>query len=254
MKDEGTIDLTLTGHLATITISNPPRRNALTPAMWRRLPDLLDAAAADPEVRVLVLTGAGNTFSAGADLTGVQDLVGADGPPTRAEERLAAFPKPTIARVRGYCVGGGCQLAVACDLRIAALDARFAVPPSRLGIVYPGPATRRLLGLVGPAAAKWLLFTADQIDATRAAAIGLADEVVPADELDAHVARLVDTIAQRSQLSIAAAKETIDLAVAGRPSPEREAFWQAEMLRAGDVAEGATAFLERRPADFRWRP
>ncbi|HEV7713499.1 MAG TPA: enoyl-CoA hydratase/isomerase family protein [Asanoa sp.] len=254
MKDEGTIELTLTGHTATVTISNPPRRNALTQAMWRRLPELLDTAAADPEVRVLVLTGAGATFSAGADLTGVRDLVGADSPPTRAEERLAAFPKPTIARVRGYCVGGGCQLAVACDLRIAALDARFAVPPARLGIVYPGPTTRRLLGLVGPAAAKWLLFTADQIDAGRAATIGLVDEVVPADELDAHVARLADTIAQRSQLSIAAAKETIDLAVAGRPSPEREAFWQAEMLRAGDVAEGAAAFLERRPANFRWRP
>src|SRR6185369_14712478 len=106
--------------------------------MWHRLPDLLDEAAADPEVRALVLTGVGDTFSAGADLTGVGDLVGADSPPTRAEERLAAFPMPTVARVRGHCVGGGCQLAVACDLRIAAEDARFAVPPARLGIVYPG--------------------------------------------------------------------------------------------------------------------
>ncbi|MEV0714395.1 enoyl-CoA hydratase/isomerase family protein [Asanoa sp. NPDC050611] len=254
MKDEGTVELTVTGHTATITISNPPRRNALTPAMWRRLPELLDTAAADPEVRALVLTGAGATFSAGADLTGVRELVGDDSPPIRAEERLAAFPKPTIARVRGHCVGGGCQLAVACDLRIAAVDARFAVPPARLGIVYPGPTTRRLLGLVGPSAAKWLLFTADQIDAARAATIGLVDEVVPAEELDAHVARLVDTIAERSQLSIAAAKETIDLAVAGRPSPEREAHWQAEMLRSGDVAEGAAAFLERRRANFSWRP
>jgi len=254
VKDEGTVELTVTGHTATITISNPRRRNALTPAMWRRLPDLLDRAAADPAVRALVLTGAGGTFSAGADLTGVGDLVGADSPPTRAEERLAAFPMPTIARVRGHCVGGGCQLAVACDLRIAAEDARFAVPPARLGIVYPGPTTRRLLGLVGPARAKWLLFTADQIDAGRAAAIGLVDEVVPAGELDAHVARLVDTIAERSRLSIAAAKETIDLAVAGHPSAEREAFWQAEMLRAGDVAEGAAAFLERRRPNFSWHP
>jgi len=251
---EPSIDLTVSGHTATIVISNPTRRNAMTVEMWRRLPDLLDAAAADPAVRALVLTGAGPTFSAGADLNGVHDMVGADGPHTAAEERLAAFPKPTIARVRGHCVGGGCQLAVACDLRVAAVDARFAVPPARLGIVYPASTTRRLAGLVGPSAAKLLLFTADQISAARAAQIGLVDEVVAVDDLDAHVARLVDTIAQRSQLTIAAAKETIDLAVAGRSSPEREAFWEAEMHRAGDVAEGVAAFLDRRLANFTWNP
>jgi enoyl-CoA hydratase/carnithine racemase len=238
---------------ATVTISNPARRNAMTLAMWRSLPPLLDALAADPAVRVLVLTGAGDTFCAGAD---IGDLTGPGGPrgaqeaAVAAEEALAAFPKPAIAAVRGYCVGGGCQLAVACDLRFAARGARFGVTPARLGIVYPASSTRRLAGLAGPATAKHLLFSAELIDHERALRTGLVDEVWPADRLDARVREFAAVLRSRSQLTQAAAKEF----VTGEPAADRLAHWAGQAAASGDAAEGAAAFLERREPRFTWAP
>lgn len=240
----------VTGPVATVVISNPARRNAMNPAMWAQLPSLLDQLAADPAVRVLVLTGAGDTFCAGADLGDVDGLVAAGDHSLAvvAEERLAAFAKPTIAVIRGACVGGGCQLAVACDLRIAADDARFGVPPARLGVVYPSPTTRRLAALIGPSAAKYLLFTSDLIDAERALRIGLVDEVLPAGQLTDRVAALTGTITARSQLSQAAAKEIVD----GRADAERTAWWHQQVQLSGEAREGVAAFHERRPARFTW--
>src|SRR6185369_2798694 len=153
-------------------------RNAMTVAMWSALPGILDGLAADPAVKVVVLAGAGGTFCAGADINDAA-AIGREGQGSvavLAEEALAAFPKPTIARISGYCVGGGCQLAVACDLRFAAAGARIGVPPAKLGIVYPAATTRRLVELIGPSAAKFLLCSADPVDAVRAAAMGLVDE------------------------------------------------------------------------------
>ena len=181
----------VTGPVATVVISNPARRNAMTAAMWRQLPELLDRLEPDPDVRALVLTGAGDAFCAGADLGDLAELLDAGDASiaVAAEERLARFAKPTVAAIRGACVGGGAQLAVACDLRIAADGARFGVPPARLGLVYPAPTTRRLARLVGPSAAKHLLFTAELIDAERALRIGLVDEVLPVDRLAARRGR-----------------------------------------------------------------
>jgi enoyl-CoA hydratase/carnithine racemase len=167
-----------------------------------------------------------------------------------AEERLAAFAKPTVAAVRGACVGGGCQLAVACDLRIAAADARFGVPPARLGVVYPTPTTRRLAALVGPATAKYLIFTGELVDADRAARLGLVDEVLPADRLADRIAELTGTIAARSQLSVVAAKEIVD----GRADAERAAWWHRQVQASGEAREGVAAFHERRPPRFTWTP
>ncbi|MFG2292650.1 enoyl-CoA hydratase/isomerase family protein [Streptomyces sp. NPDC048603] len=232
--------------VATVTISHPARRNAMTAAMWRALPDLLDGFARDPAVRVVVLTGAGGTFCAGADIT---SLTGEEDPKPlalAAEEALAAFPKPTLAAVRGHCVGGGTQLAAACDLRFAAEGALFGVTPARLGIVYPSASTRRLARLVGPAAAKYLLFSAELIDAERALRTGLVDEVHPADGLDERVAGFAAVLASRSLLTQAAAKEFAD----GRT--DRDAYWAAEMEESGDHAEGVAAFLERRAPVFTW--
>ncbi|OZV79760.1 enoyl-CoA hydratase [Micromonospora echinospora] len=238
------------GPVATVVISNPTRRNAMTPDMWRQLPPLLDRLEADPAVRVLVLTGAGETFCAGADLGDVDEVLAAGDQSVAvvAEERLAAFAKPTVAAVRGACVGGGCQLAVACDLRIAAADARFGVPPARLGVVYQTPATRRLAALVGPATAKYLIFTGELVDAERAGRLGLVDEVLPAEGLVDRIAALTGTIALRSQLSIVAAKEVVD----GRADVDRVAWWHREVLASGEAREGVTAFHERRPARFTW--
>lgn len=237
----------VTDSVATVVVRNPAKRNAMTAAMWRALPPLLARLAADPAVRALVLTGEGATFCAGADIATLQGSPAeAQGLAVAAEEALAAFPKPTLAAVRGHCVGGGAQLAAACDLRLAEEGALFGVTPARLGIVYPASSTRRLVSLVGPATAKYLLFTAELIDAGRALATGLVDEVLPEGELDKRVAELTRILVSRSQLTQAAAKEF----AAGRT--DRDAHWAGEALGSGDTAEGVAAFLERRQPRFTW--
>jgi enoyl-CoA hydratase/carnithine racemase len=241
---------------ATVVISNPARRNAMTLAMWESLPGLLDALAADRAVRALVLTGAGDTFCAGADIADLGAPGGSRGTQdaaVTAEEALAAFPKPTLAVVRGFCVGGGCQLAVACDVRFAALGARFGVTPARLGIVYPAAATRRLVRLAGPSTAKYLLFSAELIGHERALRTGLVDEVLPADELETRVEEFTAVLGARSQLTQAAAKE-FAADIPGEPSQERLAHWAAQAESSGDAAEGVAAFLERREPRFTWSP
>jgi enoyl-CoA hydratase/carnithine racemase len=143
--------------VATVVVHHPAKRNAMTAAMWRALPPLLDTLAADPDVRALVLTGEGGTFCAGADISTLQGSPReAQELAVAAEEALAAFPKPTLAAVRGHCVGGGAQLAAACDLRFAQQGALFGVTPAKLGIVYPASSTRRLVSrsLLTQAAAK----------------------------------------------------------------------------------------------------
>ncbi|WKX73329.1 enoyl-CoA hydratase/isomerase family protein [Streptomyces sp. XD-27] len=237
--------------VATVVIRNPAKRNAMTIGMWRELPVLLDRLAADPAVRTLVLTGAGDTFCAGADIGA---LTGGDeeskGLAVAAEEALAAFPKPTLAAIRGSCVGGGCQLAASCDLRFAEEDARFGITPARLGIVYGASSTRRLVALVGPATAKYLLFSAELIDAARALRTGLVDEVLPAGGLDKRVAEFTAVLAARSQLTQAAAKEF----AAGPAEEDRIAYWTRQARDSGDRAEGVAAFLERRTPRFTWTP
>ncbi|MFF0066856.1 enoyl-CoA hydratase/isomerase family protein [Streptomyces sp. NPDC005279] len=233
--------------VATVRISNSAKRNAMTAGMWRALPELLGQLATDEAVRVLVLTGEGPTFCAGADISSLREP--GEAPQSlavRAEEALAAFPKPTLAAVRGYCVGGGCQLAAACDLRFAEEGALFGVTPAKLGIVYPSSSTRRLVSLVGPAAAKYLLFSAELIDAQRALRTGLVDEVLPVAELGKRVAEFTRIIASRSQLTQAAAKEF----ATGRT--DRDAHWQEQARGSGDPAEGVAAFLERRAPRFTW--
>ncbi|MDX2592174.1 MULTISPECIES: enoyl-CoA hydratase/isomerase family protein [Streptomyces] len=237
----------VTGAVATVVIRNPAKRNAMTAAMWRSLPPLLAELAADPRVRALVLTGEGGTFCAGADISSLRGSAAeAQSLAVAAEEALAAFPKPTLAAVRGHCVGGGAQLAAACDLRLAREDALFGVTPARLGIVYPASSTRRLVSLVGPATAKYLLFTAELIDAGRALRTGLVDEVLPEDELDGRIAELTGVLVARSQLTQAAAKEFVN----GRT--DRDAHWSEQARGSGDTAEGVAAFLERRQPRFSW--
>ncbi|AZM56836.1 enoyl-CoA hydratase [Streptomyces sp. WAC 01529] len=239
---------TVTDGVATVVIDHPAKRNAMTARMWRQVPTLFAGLAADPAVRAVVLTGEGGTFCAGADISSLRQAPEeAQELAVRAEEAIAGFPKPTLAAVRGYCVGGGCQLAGACDLRFADEDASFGVTPAKLGIVYPASSTRRLVSLVGPATAKYLLFSGELIGAERALRTGLVDEVLPADGLDKRVAEFTRVLASRSQLTQAAAKEF----TAGRT--DRDAYWAAEQARVdGDTAEGVAAFLERRQPRFTW--
>ncbi|MEU7057688.1 enoyl-CoA hydratase/isomerase family protein [Streptomyces sp. NPDC046197] len=237
----------VTDAVATVVVHHPAKRNAMTAAMWRALPPLLESLAADPGVRALVLTGAGETFCAGADISTLRDSPeDAQRLARLAEEALAAFPKPTLAAVRGHCVGGGAQLAAACDLRFAEAGALFGVTPAKLGIVYPASSTRRLVSLVGPATAKYLLFSGELIDAERALRTGLADEVLPEGELGKRVAEFTRILTARSQLTQSAAKEFAN----GRT--DRDTHWAGQARGSGDTAEGVAAFLERRQPRFTW--
>lgn len=244
------------GGVATLVLDRPERRNAVTLAMWQGLPGVLDRLAALPAVRTLLVTGAGRTFSAGADIGELSEVY-AD--PARAdayhadnvaaEEALAAFPHPTIAVVHGYCVGGGCQLAAACDLRFAAEGARLGITPAKLGVVYPAVPTVRLARLVGPARAKYLLFSGELVTARRAELFGLVDEVLPDGELDARALEFARLLALRSPQTIGAVKAALagpleNAAAAVEP-------WARKSREAPDVREGLAAFLERREPRFR---
>ncbi|MEE1754088.1 enoyl-CoA hydratase/isomerase family protein [Streptomyces sp. SP18CS02] len=231
--------------VAVLVISNPAKRNAMTAGMWRAFPALLAELAADPAVRALVLTGAGATFCAGADISTLSEPGDEQQAlAVRAEEALAAFPKPTLAAVRGYCVGGGSQLAAACDLRFAEEGALFGVTPAKLGIVYPASSTRRLVSLVGPSAAKFLLFSGELIGTERALRTGLVDEVVAGGGLDERVAEFARVLVSRSLLTQEAAKEF----ASGRT--DRDGYWADQARGSGDTAEGVAAFLERRSPRF----
>ncbi|GAA3212546.1 enoyl-CoA hydratase/isomerase family protein [Actinocorallia longicatena] len=239
--------------VATVRIDNQAKRNAMNAEMWRALPELLAGFAKDPAVRMLVLTGAGEHFCAGADISELTDInkIGEANLSMAAEDALANFPKPTIAAIRGFCVGGGCQLAAACDLRIAAPDARFAITPAKIGIVYPSSAIARLVGLVGPASAKYLLYTADLVPAEHALRIGFLSEI--ANNLDERIISLTGTLTSRSQFSLEATKDIVNGLADGTLTRERTRGWLDAEIAGPDAPEGIAAFLERRPPRFTWR-
>lgn len=239
--------------LATIRIVNPSKRNAMTASMWRELPPILDELTEARDVRVVLLRGDGHTFCAGADIANLAD-VGADTADAnlavQAEDALARFAKPTIAQIEGFCVGGGCQLALACDFRFATSDARFGVTPAKLGIVYPASSTARLVQVAGAAAARYLLLSAEIVAAERALAWGLIDEIANGN----RVADFARTLASRSALSQAASKEIIAMAAATAIDEARVAHWMRQVRESGEAREGAEAFLARRAPVFPWRP
>lgn len=245
------------GPVAVLTINRPHRRNALTLDMFRRIPDLVREAAGKPGVRALVLRGAGtDAFSAGADITEFEavratpDQAAAyDDAVSAAEDALEAFPGPAIAAIRGYCYGGGCNLALACDIRYADPGARLAITPAKLGLVYPLRSTKRLVDLVGPSRAKIILMTGAELDAARAASLGLVDEV-PAD-LEKAVGELTALLAARSPVTQRAVKETVRRITDGvTRDDDAHAALRAAGLASRDYAEGVRAFLERRPPVF----
>ncbi len=256
--DAGDLSVVVERGVATLWLNRPAKRNAVTYDMWCAIAHHCGRLAGDPAVRVLVVRGAGGHFCAGADIaelggnhhTDYQEVNQA------AEGALAEFPKPTLAVVTGACVGGGVGLAAACDLRLADTTARIGITPAGLGLVHPTAAVERVVRLVGPAAAKHLLFTAELIDADRAARIGLVDEVHDPAELPLRVAAMSDLIARwRSLLSQMASKEMVDaVATRGAVDPAISARWRREFAASADPAEGIAAFLERREPRFTWTP
>lgn len=239
--------------VATIVLTNPGRRNALPIEGWHELARIVADLDADPQITALVLTGEGGDFSAGLDLSSLRDdpagaaqaEIGSVTEP--AEQALLNCSKPVISKIRGYCVGGGMLLSIACDLRVAASDAIVGITPAKLGIVYPASSVDRLVRLVGPGFAKRLLFTAELLPVERAARAGLVDDIVPPEELDAHVAEMIERMRAVSQLSISAAKAIINGGEAA------EIDWPALSRDSGEQGEGVAAFLERRSPEFPWR-
>jgi enoyl-CoA hydratase/carnithine racemase len=246
--------------IGTVTFNNPDKRNAMSLEMWRGLVEILDRFADDASVRVLVLAGAGTkAFVSGADISQF-DSQRADAAAQRdydaltgaGRARLAAFPRPVIARIKGFCLGGGLGIALQADLRIAAADAEFGIPAARLGLAYGAGMVRQLVALVGPAQARLLLYTGTRIDAGEAERIGLVNRTVPSEDLRDTVADLARSIADNAPLSIRAAKLAVSAAEAAG-SVENAALEAAiaACFDSADYREGRTAFQEKRPPRFR---
>jgi enoyl-CoA hydratase/carnithine racemase len=251
--------VTREGHVARLTIDRPEKRNAMTAGMWAALPGVLAGLADDPVVRVLVVTGAGPSFCAGADIS---DLLGGPDPADpmadvrrdnlAAQAALRDFPKPTVAMIRGHCIGGGVEIAACCDLRFTDPTGVFGVTPAKVGIVYTPSSTQALIDLVGPAMTKYLLFSGELVDAPTALRTGLVDRLVAADDLEPEVHRFADVLASRSALSQRATKEAVAALSAGRDGEAEIARWYRETIRSGELAEGVAAFADRRPPRFPW--
>ncbi len=246
--------VTREGTVATLWLNRPERRNAVDFDMWVGIRNACQQLAPDPTV--LVVRGVGGHFCAGADITGLGNHADASYADANrsAEEHLADFPKPTIALITGSCVGGGVQLALACDLRIADRTARFGITPAKLGIIYPPFALARAVRLLGPSAVKHLVYSAELIDAERALRIGLVDEVhepgAGADRLTAFTSLLAT---ERSLLTQQASKEMIDAMLQrGVVDDTLVQRWAEAMRRSPDMNEGIAAFQERRPPKFTW--
>lgn len=247
--------LTIDGKVAHLVIARPEKRNAMTNAMWQALPSLVEEAAAT--ARVLVVEGEGGTFSAGADINEFAELT--QDPAWReanqaairaAMTSLAEAPLPTIALIEGDCIGGGCGLALCCDLRVAGPGARFGITPARLGLVYSLEDTRRLVEAVGPSQAKRILFSGDLIDAAEAARIGLV--TILAEDPRAQAMRLAERLAVVSGHSQRESKKMIARILAGQSADDAETkALFASAFDGPDFKEGSAAFLERRPASFK---
>ena len=248
------------GGIGYVIFNNPERHNAVSLDMWEAASRFLDNFRNDKSIRVVVLTGAGGkAFVSGADISKFEE--------ERSDEKAIArynkavdqaytavyeFPKPTIAMIRGYCLGGGVGLAVCCDLRICSDNSRFAVPAAKLGLGYGYTGIRRLSDIVRPAFTKEIFFTARQFDATEAQAMGLVNRVVPKDELETYVRDYAAMIVGNAPLTVDSVKYIVGEAV--KDESERNIARCTELVNqcfaSNDYAEGRKAFMEKRKPAF----
>ena len=250
----------LDGHVALLTVNRPDKMNALNGEVRCAITGALDELKEDDDVRVVVLTGAGEkAFVAGADIGEFRDARPVEQYRSMQAgdiySRVEEFPKPVIAMINGYCLGGGCELAMACDIRVAAESARLGQPEINLGIIPGGGGTQRLPRLVGEGQAMRMVLTGEQISAERAGEIGLVDQVTEDERLREESMELARTIGDKSPVALQAAKESI---LASRRMPldqglKFERGWFSLLFSTDDKEEGVSAFLEKREAEFEGR-
>lgn len=245
--------------VVTLTLNRPERRNAVTPELIDILHEELDRIEADETRRCVVVTGAGQAFCAGFDIERIESQSsGQAGAEPRIVERLCSrireFRLPIVAKVNGVASGTGCDLAVSCDVRFASEEARFAMPPAKLGILYDPGGMRRLVQTVGPAGAKEMLLSGALVGARRAHEMGLVNRVCAADELDGETQRFVEAVVANAPLSVWASKLAVNALADEAPLSRRahEVVDEAgrRVWASRDAAEGPRAFRERRPPEF----
>ncbi len=254
VKDDG---------IGLVTFNQPEKRNAMSLEMWTGFGEILDEFAEDQSVRVVILTGAGHkAFVSGADISQFEKhRSNADA--QQEYDRLAgvgrakyaAFPKPVIARIRGFCLGGGLAIAMQADLRIAAVDSEFGIPAAKLSIAYAPDSVKRLIDLVGPAHARMILYTAKRIDAAEAERIGLINRMTSVEDLNDVVLDIARSIADNAPLSIQASKITIAEMLKDESQRDMEAIRKIGEIcfDSADYKEGRQAFMEKRPPRFTGR-
>jgi enoyl-CoA hydratase len=248
------------GGVGTLIFNNPERHNAVSLEMWEAASAILADFAADKAVRVVVLTGAGGkAFVSGADISKFESersneegIERYNAAVDKANTAVYEFPKPTIAMIRGYCIGGGVGLALCCDLRICSDNSKFGVPAAKLGLGYPFKGIKKLVDLVGPSFAKEIFFTARQFTAAEALQMGLVNRVLPVEELDKYVKDYADTISGNAPLTVNSVKYIVGQAV--KDESERDmkkcADLVAQCFASSDYIEGRKAFMDKRKPEF----
>jgi enoyl-CoA hydratase/carnithine racemase len=249
------------GAVGWLIFNNPERRNAVSVDMWEAIPQVIAQYEADPEVRVIVLAGAGDkAFVSGADISQFEKERSSADAVQRYEElaegaaaKLASCDKPLVAMIRGYCLGGGVNIAVLCDIRVAADDARFGIPAAKMGLGYRASSMKNLVEVVGGAYAREIMITARQFTAAEAREMGLVNKVVSAADLEKAVKEYTDAIGGNAPLTMRTAKRIIRELGRVDYDAARTKAWAKECFDSEDYKEGRKAFMEKRKPVFKGR-
>jgi enoyl-CoA hydratase len=251
------------GPLGWIVFNQPPRHNAMSVDMWESLPKILDAYEADPEIRVIIITGAGDkAFVSGADISQFGERRGTmeavkeyNAIADHANDRLKTCSKPVIAMIRGFCIGGGLGIALGADIRIASEDSQYSVPAAKLGLGYRFSGIKRLSDIVGPSFAAEIFYTARRFNAKEAETMGLVNRVVPNDQLEKYTRDYAMVIAENAPITVQSVKLIVKNIHADPADRDLAACAQAveNCFASEDYKEGRTAFMEKRKPRFTGR-